>query len=152
MRLVLDTNVLISAALKPGGLEASVVDGVIAGEFLGRAVEAWVTAEIWAEYEEVFARPKFAAWRDGAARMLAALGAVVRRTAAIAVASAARDEDDNRFLECAEAAGAEFLVTGNLRHYPLEYGGARMVNARGLWAALQAVPGIAALDSNSRAG
>jgi predicted nucleic acid-binding protein len=28
------------------------------------------------------------------------------------------DPDDNRFLECADAAGADYLVTGNLRHFP----------------------------------
>ena len=28
------------------------------------------------------------------------------------------DPDDNRFLECADAARADYLVTGNLRHFP----------------------------------
>ena len=32
--------------------------------------------------------------------------------------TAATDEPDNRFLECALAARAEYLVTGNLRHFP----------------------------------
>jgi predicted nucleic acid-binding protein len=30
----------------------------------------------------------------------------------------AKDEDDNRFLECAETAQADFLITGNTRHFP----------------------------------
>lgn len=126
VRVVLDTNVLISAALKPAGLEASVVAAAVAG-----TVEVWVTDQVWAEYEEVLGRPKFAKVRDVAQKLLAALSACVQRTQALSPVSVASDEDDNRFLECAEAAKASFLVTGNLRHYPLEFGPTRMVNARG---------------------
>jgi predicted nucleic acid-binding protein len=32
--------------------------------------------------------------------------------------SASPDESDNRFLECAHASGAAYLVTGNKRHFP----------------------------------
>ncbi len=130
VRVVLDTNVLISASLKPGGLEAAVVKAVLAGH-----VEAWVTDPVWAEYEEVLARPKFAGVLDASQRMLDGLRTRVQRTTAEIVASAASDEDDNRFLECAAAAEAAFLVTGNLRHYPAEFGNTRMVNARGFAAA-----------------
>jgi predicted nucleic acid-binding protein len=35
-----------------------------------------------------------------------------------AVRAAAGDPDDNQFLECAEAAQADYLVTGNIRHFP----------------------------------
>jgi predicted nucleic acid-binding protein len=30
----------------------------------------------------------------------------------------ARDPDDDKFLECADAARADYLVTGNLKHFP----------------------------------
>lgn len=126
VRVVLDTNVLISAALKPGGLEGAVVAATLAGR-----MEMWVTDEVWAEYEEVLARRKFAGIHAGAREMLDGLGAVVKRTVAGAAVHAASDEDDNRFLECAVAAEAHYLVTGNLRHYPAEFGNTRMVNARG---------------------
>jgi len=33
-----------------------------------------------------------------------------------------QDETDNRFLECAEGAAADFLVTGNIRHFPASGG------------------------------
>jgi predicted nucleic acid-binding protein len=42
------------------------------------------------------------------------------------------DETDNRFLECAEAAGADFLVTGNRRHFPNVWKTTRIVSAREL--------------------
>ncbi len=125
VRIVLDTNVLISAALKPGGLEASLVAAALAG-----TVELCVTDQVWSEYEDVFARPKFHAVRDRARHMLDALRSAARSVAAAAPLTLALDDDDNRFLECALAAQAAFLVTGNLRHYPAECGTARMVNAR----------------------
>ena len=46
--------------------------------------------------------------------------------------SASPDEPDNRFLECAEAAGADFLVTGNKRHFPKRWKRTEVVNAREL--------------------
>lgn len=103
---------------------------MVAAALQGR-VEVWVTDEVWAEYEEVLARPKFAKVRAGAQDMLGALRQLVQRTAATSPATAALDEDDNRFLECAAAAEASYLVTGNLRHYPLAFGSTRLVNARG---------------------
>jgi predicted nucleic acid-binding protein len=40
------------------------------------------------------------------------------------------DADDNRILECADAAGADFLVTGNKRHFPAEWKRTSVVNGR----------------------
>ncbi|MBZ5724690.1 MAG: PIN domain-containing protein [Acidobacteriia bacterium] len=44
--------------------------------------------------------------------------------------SASSDEPANRFLECAEAAKADFLVTGNKQHFPEQWKAIRVVNAR----------------------
>lgn len=46
--------------------------------------------------------------------------------------SVAQDSDDNRFLECAEATRAHFLVTGNKRHFPAKWRQTLVVNAREL--------------------
>ena len=37
---------------------------------------------------------------------------------------------NNRFLECAETINAEFLITGNKRHFPEVWKGTKIVNAR----------------------
>ena len=125
MRVVLDTNILISACLKPGGLEARVAAMAIEGTLL-----ACVTEEILAEYADVLRRGKFVAWRDAADALLRAL---TKRTLFVdggAKLQVASDEDDNRFLECAAASRAAFLITGNLRHYPEKWEGTSVVNAR----------------------
>jgi putative PIN family toxin of toxin-antitoxin system len=125
MRVVLDTNILVSACWKPGGLEARVVDLAIAGKIV-----ACVSAEILAEYRDVLSRPKLSALNGRAVELLAALERNAVLVETVVPVKASIDEDDNRFLECAEAAGAEYLITGNLRHYPAVWGATRVVNAR----------------------
>jgi predicted nucleic acid-binding protein len=63
--------------------------------------------------------------------VLALLALIAERVEPSVTATEALDPDDNRFLECAEAAEAEFLITGNLKHYPKGlYKNTRIVNAR----------------------
>ena len=125
MRVVLDTNILISACWTPGGLEAQLISMVSQGELV-----AFVSTAVLAEYREVLFRPKFTALRvsaDDLLRMLSTQALVITTAGTLSIAS---DEDDNRFLECAVAAGAQYLITGNLRHYPPQYGVTKIVNAR----------------------
>lgn len=140
MRVVLDTNVLISACWKPGALEAAVLEQARAGRF-----EVAVSAAVLAEYREVAARPKFARQAEclgAAVEWIAGHAAIVTPAGPV---TAARDEDDNRLLECAQAAGAAYLITGNLRDYPPEWHGTRIVNARGfLDATFECRPGCGA--------
>ena len=128
VRVVLDTNVLLSACLKPEGLEARVVDMALAGE-----AQVCVTAEVFDEYRDVLRRDKFRACRERAEELLARMERCALTVEAGEVVTAASDDDDNRFLECAAAGHAEYLITGNLRHYPSEWGTARIVNARGFY-------------------
>jgi putative PIN family toxin of toxin-antitoxin system len=125
MRVVLDTNILVSACLKPGGLESRVSHLAVTGK-----ITACVTAEILAEYRDVLSRPKLASVHLPAEELLAALERAAMLVETTARISSSVDDDDNRFLECAEAAAAEYLITGNLRHYPAEWGPTRIVNAR----------------------
>jgi putative PIN family toxin of toxin-antitoxin system len=126
MRVVLDTNVLLSACLKPAGLEAQVVDAALRGE-----IQACATQAVLDEYADVLHRDKFRACRERAEMLLAGMERCALRVEAGEAVTAAADEDDNRFLECAAAAGAEYLITGNLRHYPAAWGSMLVVNARG---------------------
>jgi putative PIN family toxin of toxin-antitoxin system len=130
MRVVLDTNILVSACLKPGGLEWNAVHLALDGR-----CSACVSEATWAEYRDVLLRDKFAAYRVQAEFFLHALDARVECVRTAVAADAATDPDDNRFLECAAAAHADYLVTGNLKHYPAaQWGATKIVNARGFFA------------------
>ncbi len=113
LRLVIDTNVVISAALKPEGLQRTTF--ILA---ITKPARLYVSQPILAEYAEVLSRPELKI-RKGLRRQLLQLirnrGNLVVPSRRLEVSS---DPDDNRFLECADAARADYLVTGNLRHFP----------------------------------
>jgi uncharacterized protein len=113
VRVVYDTNIIVSAALKPGSIPASLVAIAMA-----KQVRLFVSSTIWDEYTEVLKRPKFGfspAAVDAFLLNLRRAATMVRPTQTV---GAARDEADNRFLECAQKARADYLVTGNKRHFP----------------------------------
>ena len=125
--VVLDTNVVVSAHLNPDGLEAAVFLLVLA-----RKIEAVLSEPVFAEYQEVLLRPNFgmsAAQVEGTLKILRASGSIVKPTQSLSVAT---DPADNKFLECAETGEADYLVTGNKRHFPKTWGKIKVINAREL--------------------
>lgn len=125
IRAVIDTNVLVSGLLSPSGNEALIILAIHQG-----LVRPCFTEAIVEEYSEVLARPKFAFPPDD----IAALIAMLRRTGELfhpeASAVASPDPGDSKFLHCAQAAQADFIVTGNKRHFPhAPYGPTHVVNA-----------------------
>jgi putative PIN family toxin of toxin-antitoxin system len=72
IRVVIDTNVLVSALLTSGGLPEAVIDLAISGEV------RWVASEsILAEYEDVLKRPRLASNSGKAANAIARIRAAV---------------------------------------------------------------------------
>src|ERR1039457_3168342 len=127
IRVVLDTNIIVSALLQPLGPPAQVV--VLA---IGGSIRLCISGSVYAEYEEVIRRPRFLWSEDivaGALQAIREKGLWVRPTEAIRACS---DPDDDIFLECAHAAQANYLVTGNLKHFPTVLSGTRIVTARHL--------------------
>lgn len=104
IRVVLDTNVVVSALLQPLGPSARIL--LLA---LGGAIQICVTGAVFAEYEEVLRRPRF---------RLTAKAHWVRPTQPV---RACTDADDDCFLECCQAGAATYLVTGNVKHFPASW-------------------------------
>jgi uncharacterized protein len=127
IRVVLDTNIIVLALLQPLGPPAQVFELA-----LGGVMQLCVSGHIYAEYEEVISRPRF---QRSPVIIASTLGVIrekghwVRPTVAVRACS---DPDDDIFLECANAAEAEYLVTGNLRHFPTSWGATRVVTAKWL--------------------
>ncbi len=126
-RVVVDTNVLISALLTETGAEAALLDLVMAGKLV------WCVSEaVLAEYEETLGRRKFLRIERlviSAALKLARAGEM---TAIATTLAHSPHEADNRFYECAQAARADYMVTGNLRHFETSLPPTKIVNARQL--------------------
>jgi putative PIN family toxin of toxin-antitoxin system len=113
LRLVIDTNVLISAALKPAGLQRTVLLLAIT-----KPARLYVSRPILAEYGDVLKRPELQI-RKGLRQQLLQL---IRKHSYTVVPArrleVTSDPDDNIFIECADAARADYLVTGNQKHFP----------------------------------
>ena len=125
MRVVLDTNVLISACWKPGGNESQVV--ALAGKFI-----VCISDAIEAEYREVAHREKFAKHRECLETLIVSIVKAAHRVQPVPTCAACSDPDDNQLLDCALAANAQYIITGNLRHFPAEWQGIQVINARRL--------------------
>jgi putative PIN family toxin of toxin-antitoxin system len=125
LRLVVDTNILISAALKPDGLQRTVI--LLATT---RPAKLYISAAILSEYRDVLSRPEFGI-RKGLQQQLLTLiknrARLVPRSRPLQVAS---DPDDNIFLECADAARADYLITGNQKHFPRFWKRTKIITSR----------------------
>jgi len=111
-RVVLDTNVIVSALLTPGSKPSNILDRVLSGK-----LTFCYNSAIIVEYQGVLLRDKFPFKPQDVDLLLYRLiqdGDVI---AAEPLAESFTDESDRKFYEVAQAAGA-LLITGNLKHYP----------------------------------
>lgn len=113
LRLVLDTNVLVSALLNLHVTPAKILDGFLEGRW-----ELLVSPEILEEYETVLVRRKFAPIHQSVRETVTRL----KRAAFVVfpgeMVRACSDPADNKFLACSIAGKATHLVTGNKKHFP----------------------------------
>ena len=110
---VYDTNVVISAVLKPGSIPASLVSLAMAGE-----VQLFLSPALLAEYTAVVRRPVFQFSPKAINKFLKELENAAVMVHPTMRETAALDEPDNRILECALEAKADYVITGNRKHFP----------------------------------
>ena len=114
IRVVIDTNVVVSAALNDDSLPAAVLSLAI-----DQTILMFVSATVLAEYEKVLHRPRL----KFHPKRIEALLTNIRDASRLVhptrtITEIKKDDPDNRFLECAHAADADYLVTGNTKHFP----------------------------------
>jgi uncharacterized protein len=125
LRLVIDTNVLVSAAIKPAGLQRTVF--LIA---ITRPARFYVSRPILEEYGEVLARPELRIRKGLRLQFLQLLKNHAHIVIPTRRLEATSDPSDNIFLECADAARADYLVTGNQKHFPKFWKQTKIVSTR----------------------
>jgi putative PIN family toxin of toxin-antitoxin system len=118
MRLVVDTNVLVSALLKAGSVPARALEAIFAGTTVLQ------DPRVLAEYRTVFDKPKFKTIDRG---RIAALIARFRDEGVAfdrigAWEGEAHDPDDRIFVELAIEGRADAIVTGNIKDFPTDLG------------------------------
>jgi putative PIN family toxin of toxin-antitoxin system len=124
-RAVYDTNVIVSAVLKEGSIPGELLRFAREGR-----VSLFVSPEILEEYRFVLKRAKFALAEQTVEAFLEKVvnaGTLVHPDKRVNVA---REDADNRFLECALKAKAAYLVTGNRKDFPDLFEGTAIVSPR----------------------
>ena len=112
-RVVLDTNVLVSALWTPVGNCSTIVSLILADRIV-----PCLNHQIIDEYRVVLSRPRLAFPRGQTEEFLKEIadrGLMVTITSPSTFSMT--DEADRKFYDTARACKA-FLVTGNVRHYP----------------------------------
>lgn len=113
MRVVIDTNVLVSGLLSPYGAAAEIVRMAVAS-----SIDLLYDARIMSEYREVLSRPKFSFEKSNIDILMEFIEHYGIPVAATPLSIHLPDVDDEPFLEVAIAGDAECLITGNMSHYP----------------------------------
>ena len=113
MKVVLDTNVVVSGLLHSEGNPGQILALALSG-----AVQICHDERILAEYREVLARPRLKLNPERVKEILVKLA-----TDGTAVRTGTEqwnlpDADDEPFLAVTFSAPADYLITGNIRHYP----------------------------------
>jgi putative PIN family toxin of toxin-antitoxin system len=78
----------------------------------------YVSATILSEYAMVLARPELKIRRSLRQQLLQLIKNRARLVKPTPLPLVTSDPADNIFIECADAARADYLVTGNQRHFP----------------------------------
>jgi putative PIN family toxin of toxin-antitoxin system len=125
LRLVIDTNIVVSAALKPDGLQRTVL--VLA---LTKPARLYVTDAVLEEYREVLSRPELKIRRGLREQLLQLVKNRAHHVIPAHAFQVAKDPGDDKFLERADAARADYLVTGNQRHFPRVWKKTNVITSR----------------------
>jgi putative PIN family toxin of toxin-antitoxin system len=116
VRIVLDTNVVVSGLLSDTSVPAQVLDLCIAGD-----VMLAVDGRIMREYEDVLMRPELKLPPRDVVEFLGILQ-YAERVVGVPLPLSFPDRADVPFIEAAVAGAADAIVTGNVRHFRAKEG------------------------------
>ncbi len=108
MRIIIDTNVLISAAFRGGKPKIAIAYVLASSSF------KWIaSSEIIKEYKEVLNRPKLQLSQITKREWLELIDLAVIPIDVNLTIDFPRDRKDAKFLACAISSGADYLITGD---------------------------------------
>ena len=136
MKIVVDTNVLVSALVQPEGTPARILDIILSDQ-----AKLLIDHRIFTEYQDVLLRPEVGFAPGIVEDLLDFLLQSGERIYTVTARVKLPDAADGKFLEVAIDGAADFLVTGNLRHFPPRFRrGIRVVSPRqwsDIWIAIK---------------
>jgi putative PIN family toxin of toxin-antitoxin system len=117
MKIVLDTNVFVSALLTPYGNSAKVLNLI-----LSDIIKLVYDNDVLSEYINVSHRKKFKIDLNYVSILIDFIQyeSIFTLTVPCSHNKAFTDPDDRKFYDLLKSSNANYLVTGNLRHFPKE--------------------------------
>lgn len=112
MRVVIDTNVIVSAVLRPASKPAQVLDLALEGRF-----DTVASPELIAEYREVLARPKFSFDMSLVDALVDGLEAMSEVVVPMPQSEVTSDDPKDQFVVDLAMAADALITTGNTRHF-----------------------------------
>ena len=117
MKVILDTNIMVSALLSPRGLSAKILNFVLNGK-----LTIVYDNTIFAEYADVLNRNKFKLDKE----LINLVMDFIAKEGEYVIAEFQNrkftDEDDKAFYEVYKSGYVDYLITGNKKHFPNEKG------------------------------
>ena len=131
-RIVIDTNVVVSALIQHGYPNLIINDLFIEQKF-----QLCISEQLLAEYYEVLARPKFSKFPDffiRAEALLVEIEAKAKKYVPTITLNLISDQDDNMILELADECMADFVITGNTTDFTFpSYKKTKIVTPKEYW-------------------
>ena len=115
---VIDTNVIVSAAIKPESIPGEILALALSGE-----IRPVFSREILLEYEKVLSRPKFCFERSYVDNVIKTFNIFGDNIVPLRLSAHFEDADDKKFYEAFVSLKDErdiYLITGNTRHFPID--------------------------------
>lgn len=136
LKLIFDTNILISSLIQKN-YPFLIVDYVLKN----RQVQLCISEDLLKEYHEVLTRIKFFRYPDYEFRSRILLRDI-KKIASLYLPTLKldiiKDDADNRLLELADACKADFLITGNSKHFNFPtYKNTRIISPKEFWEIIQ---------------
>ena len=114
MKIVLDTNVLVSSLLSPFGGPSQILQLISLGK-----LTLLLDQRIFQEYKDVLARKQFHFPAELRNRILERISEKALWITPEPVSLHLPDPEDRKFIEAAISGKADALVTGNKKHFPV---------------------------------
>jgi uncharacterized protein len=125
MKIVIDANLFISAFFWQGNPK-KVIDRII-----NKLDDLFISVDILNEITDVINRPKFKADKKETENYISEIKKIANIVDISEQINLSRDKKDNKYIDCAIAAGADFIVSGDIHLLELkEYGKIKIVKAK----------------------
>jgi putative PIN family toxin of toxin-antitoxin system len=97
---------------------------------LAKPARWYISQPILSEYAHVLGRPELHIRKGLRQQFLQLIKNRARMIVPSRLPEVTGDPDDNIFIECADAARADYLITGNQRHFPKFWKNTKVISSR----------------------